>query len=513
MRLDLILFFLTLLLAFTAGNITYFLRSTKIANVKDIKFIERVIKEVQEERSPVIRIDLNSSYPTLKHLTLLEGRSPILSNIDPFPLSTFECMIAKNFNFSQHTKRKEHVWLTYFCGELKSLDPIFYELPPFIHINGLSYAYMQYQLIKDRKTKRNWLRTHSHLMHIDELRKIARPTSRQQNLLLSLYRTSIAKILEGDQLILNGKYFLIKTGNLQFTVLASKYIKRAFERAGFTLEYSQNKCFYKHNDLCWKKKPQTFISFLSQTSIILFIISLFVIIMSARILITRIKRKKLEDERKKHALRVITHELRTPVASLLLQLNTLTSNSNQYSEKHMEDILRIERDVYRLKHLAEKSKGYLQTDDDKLLNLAPIHIESVVEFCEQLILEFENTEIILDKKFDTSINVDTYWFKLCLSNLIENAIRYGVSPIRLSIEVEKKSLKLSIIDQGDLKETNLKALLRSKNQSSKGLGIGLNIVYKSLKAMGGNLTLSSKPTQFTICLPLNLDREAEDQNV
>ena len=97
---------------------------------------------------------------------------------------------------------------------------------------------------------------------------------------------------------------------------------------------------------------------------------------------------------------------------------------------------------------------------------------------------------------------------MCISNLIENAIRYGKGQIEINLNTDHQWIKITIKDEGSIPFKSLKELLKAKHTKSKGLGLGLNIVSKTLKEMNAKLKLTPNPTSFTI----EINKEKEEEN-
>lgn len=300
-------------------------------------------------------------------------------------------------------------------------------------------------------------------------------------------------------MIIDRNYYLLRTGNLKYFILDANKATKYFNRAGYLVSDQPSNCFIKIGNVCWKKRPHNIVSFLSQSSIIIFIVTVFVFLLTAHALYQRIRQKKLEEERKKHALRVLTHELRTPVSSLLLKINDLSENRHDLPQDVVTSIASIESDIYRLKHLAEKSKSYLQTDSQEILDLKKSKFQ-VKSICDDILNEYHDLNITLNLVQEFDLYTDQYWLRMCITNLIENAVRYGEPPIELKVDTDERFFYINIIDNGSIEFINLKEITEAKHENSKGLGLGLLIIQKTLKLLGGELLFSSNPTTFSIKL-------------
>jgi len=497
MKQDTTLFIFALVLAFLTGNITYLIKSDQKVDISDINELNEINQDIQRDYSPLLRLDLNADYPSTSHLELLKAPKIIAPHLAR--PNAEKCLENKFNQMRTEFLDKETLWLSYLCNHISDLPKDFFKTAPFMHKNGKSFAFMYFSMMPKSSKKQRWYLINANFMHLTELKVISWPLSQSAQFLYSIDQNIINRIIANEKVIINPEFYLLRTGNLKYFILDGVKAVKYFNRAGYLVTNQEKNCFIKIGNVCWKKKPHNIISFLSQSSIIIFIVTVFVFFLTANALYQRIRQKKLEEERKKHALRVLTHELRTPVASLLLKINHLSENSSELPDEVTDEILSIESDIYRLKHLAEKSKSYLQTDSGEILDLKLDSIPMKV-LCEEIISEYHDQGIELEINEESTLNTDKYWLKMCMTNLIENAIRYGKAPIKLKVSSEKKTISISIIDQGSIKYANLKEITQAKHINTKGLGLGLIIIQKTIKLLDGELIFSTNPTTFTIKL-------------
>jgi C4-dicarboxylate-specific signal transduction histidine kinase len=122
------------------------------------------------------------------------------------------------------------------------------------------------------------------------------------------------------------------------------------------------------------------------------------------------------------------------------------------------------------------------------------------------------TEGIVQSKYQELVNfkselpeciveLSVFWFEIFLTNLIRNALAYGKQPINVYITKESPAEVAVIVeDQGEVNLKFLRSLLNPiiKVKSSKGLGIGLKIVARKMKEIGGQLEVHAQPTRFVL---------------
>ncbi len=498
MRKDGVLLILALALAFLSGKIMFSIQDESKIGFNDLENIRNLHNELRENVAPKRRLDLNQNYNDPEKIKLLETTRDFSSKT--ITLNSSECLRAKIEQISSSFINKENLWLSFLCHQIQALPISFFSSPPYLHSNGLSYSYMRYRMMKNPRLADEFLNTHANYMHISELKRLDF-NGEDYNLrfLLKLSPDEINHIVRETNVFMSDKHYFIRTGHLAYYVVERYKAENFFRLARYKISKSYPGCDLNIVDICWDKVPHNLTSFLSESSSVLFIFTIIFLIVIAFNLSSRINKQKLEEERKKHALRVLTHELRTPIASLLLQLNNL--ETEDVSSELREKLAQIEGEVYRLKFLADRSRSYLQTDQKKSQVFQEEQLDSIAEIIEESFHDFPTENIGLTVKFDAEASIDPYWLKICLKNLIENSIRYGKSPIEVFLDGSESEVIITVQDGGDIPYLNMKELLKAKHKNSVGLGIGLSIVYKTIKQMGGKITLEPNPTRFTIRIP------------
>jgi signal transduction histidine kinase len=281
------------------------------------------------------------------------------------------------------------------------------------------------------------------------------------------------------------------------------------QQSYFLKPYLENEqCFYHDGSYCFEKNAGSLTQLFKQSSIIIFIFSIIVLLLVAIILISKIKQQAFDEERKKHALRVLTHELRTPITNLLLQVEAVNKQSDIMPPKILEEFLKMEGEVYRLKRLAEKSTSYLQTNDKKsLMAINLIQVPSINALISDIVKDYSMKGVSFTKtEVDHSVILDAYWFSICLKNLIENSITHGSAPVLVQLISSSNNLSVTVIDQGITEFKMLDQMMNGKNKNtnsnsnSSGLGLGLVIVEIIMGEMNGRLKFTSNPTTFSLVL-------------
>jgi len=249
--------------------------------------------------------------------------------------------------------------------------------------------------------------------------------------------------------------------------------------------------------------------------------TVFFILLISGIVITRssFNKENALNLRQKNFILSITHELRSPLASARLQMETLSLRELN-REKQQEIIQGAMGDIDRLNTLVENILLAARIEDSTFR----IHRETID--MRELILgilpkeKFEQRDhrkITLDLPEGILVSVDRFSFPSILLNLYENAVKYSSpgSGIHIRLVQENKTVCLSVTDEGvgvkeEDKELIFKKFFRAGNEetrSTKGTGLGLYIAKYLSVLHGGDLRIRDnfpKGSIFEFTLPAHI---------
>jgi len=254
-------------------------------------------------------------------------------------------------------------------------------------------------------------------------------------------------------------------------------------------------------------RRMTFILILSLFSI-LTLISLFVIAIKALI-----KQKKVSDV-KTDFINNITHELKTPLATLGISTKILEQKHIRENDENFNSILStISRQNNRLQSLIDQVMANSLAENEIELQKEKIEAEG---FLLSIVNDFKIAFPKINLKTDfqtqkTILTLDKFHLTTAFLNVLENAVKYGSSTITVKTRIIEKQFSISFEDDGIGIAKNKQAFLFEKFyrveqgnlHNTKGLGLGLYYVDQIVKAHQGSVNVSSdlgKGTQFTILL-------------
>ena len=234
-------------------------------------------------------------------------------------------------------------------------------------------------------------------------------------------------------------------------------------------------------------------------------------------------RQKRYSEMKNDFVNNMTHELKTPIASISLAAQMLNDDSVSKSEQMMKHLGGVIADESkRLRFLVEKVLQMSMFDKkDAVFKKKDMDLNELLEnIANSFTLRVEHTggKIMMDiGAIDSAIFVDEVHFSNMIHNLLDNAVKYRNpdKPLELMIKTwnDEKHLYFSIQDNGlGIKKENLKKIFdkfyrvhTGNKHDVKGFGLGLAYVKKVVDLHQGEIKAESelgKGTKFTISLPV-----------
>ena len=234
-------------------------------------------------------------------------------------------------------------------------------------------------------------------------------------------------------------------------------------------------------------------------------------------------RQKRYTEIKNDFINNMTHELKTPIASISLAAQMLNDNSVGKSPamlNHLGGVINDESK--RLRFLVEKVLQMSMFDRKKaVFKKKELDLNEMVEnIANSFTLRVEHTggKIYTEiEAIDSAIYVDEMHFQNVIFNLLDNAVKYRKQDMPLDIYMktwnDDQYLYLSIRDTGmGIKKENLKKIFEKfyrvhtgNLHDAKGFGLGLAYVKKIIDLHKGTIHVESefgKGTKFTIALPV-----------
>jgi len=230
-------------------------------------------------------------------------------------------------------------------------------------------------------------------------------------------------------------------------------------------------------------------------------------------------REMRRSEQHDSFINAVTHELKTPIASIRLYLETLQSRQlSDEQRKHFYGIMLADTDrlintvdkVLRAGHLGQKSPK----------NFQRVQLAELARDCAKLVqtrhhLPPESVRFVDYSLTEPYVLGDPEELRSAISNLLENAVKYSPRKIAIAVEVLDEAGELLVrvsdkgqgIPPGELKRIFGRFYRVNLRQRVKGTGLGLFIVRSIARRHGGSAYASSEGEGRGATVTLRLPRE------
>ncbi len=242
---------------------------------------------------------------------------------------------------------------------------------------------------------------------------------------------------------------------------------------------------------------------------------------------TQVKRHeqiKAQSERemmRANLLRAISHDLRTPLTSIIGSASAIIDNDDHLSSQQRKELLNgVKEEAQWLIRMVENLLSITHINGETYaLNKKPEAVEEILgEAVQKFKKQFEDIELavnIPDEVF--FVPMDAMLIEQVLTNLLHNAAEHGKTTTKIDVSVrrEKEWASFSVSDNGSgIDENKLAAIFdgnlhgaenRKTSDYTRNMGIGLSVCRTIVEAHGGSMYAENLPfggAKFCFKLPL-----------
>lgn len=235
-----------------------------------------------------------------------------------------------------------------------------------------------------------------------------------------------------------------------------------------------------------------------------------------------LKQKRL-SEVQKNFVNNMTHELKTPLASIQMSATVLRDEDivnkpqrlRSYADIILKESTQLSAQVERVLQMAQSDKGKIELQKEKFV--WQDILQNVKESFEQLVWSRNGSITLNMPEKEVMMLGDRLHLKNVISNLVDNAIKYcdEIPEVDVSLKIAGNRILISVADKGiGIEKKYHKHLFKKfyrvptgNVHNVKGFGLGLNYVMSITKLHFGNVSFSSeisKGTIFTLSFPTDV---------
>lgn len=231
-------------------------------------------------------------------------------------------------------------------------------------------------------------------------------------------------------------------------------------------------------------------------------------------------REILEVRRQDMFIDSVTHELKSPLASIKLGLQTLARRGVDPDKRELLREMMLD-DVDRLSEFVDDilQASRLASDVDRPgFDLSPVDLRDLVEDCAENVAmrhRLADDAIDVDVPSGLAVTSDRAALTVVIRNLIDNAVKYSDEPVHVEVgaEASKDRISIWVRDQGiGIPKKDLKRVFHrfyrvptEGVRSRRGTGLGLFVVSALVRNLGGRVAAESagqgSGTTMTVVLP------------
>ena len=233
-----------------------------------------------------------------------------------------------------------------------------------------------------------------------------------------------------------------------------------------------------------------------------------------------LRSKKALDDSRQEFVANVSHELKTPMASMKVLADSLLAQENVPVEYYREFLGDIVSEIDRENQIINDLLSIVKMDKHvQEMNIVSISINDLTELILKRLRPLarkRDVEVIFESNRVVMAEVDEVKLTLVISNLVENAIKYNKEHgwVKVVLDADHQYFSLEVSDSGiGIPEDSLTQIYerfyrvdKSHSREIGGTGLGLAITKSAVLMHRGSITVTSKEgegTTFLVKIPIN----------
>ncbi len=227
--------------------------------------------------------------------------------------------------------------------------------------------------------------------------------------------------------------------------------------------------------------------------------------------------EEAEERQRRDAISLISHELRSPLTSLVGFSNRLERAVRagwEIDADRSEEIMLLAQEARRMRDIVTVVLDVSNLERQMTPAVEPLLLRQLIDDeSERLSREQPGATFVRTGEDDAVIESDERFVRRILQNLMENALKYGgtAHPVEITIESERGGYAIHVRDHGpgmsaEVREHVFDRFYRAPSAAAQrgGLGLGLYLARQLAALLGGHMSVESHEgsgSTFTLWLP------------
>lgn len=213
----------------------------------------------------------------------------------------------------------------------------------------------------------------------------------------------------------------------------------------------------------------------------------------------------------KRALEDISHQLKTPLTSILIILDNLIDNPEMEYQTRVEFLHDLKRETTRIQSLIQSILKLSKFDSNTVQFIKQdIYLKQIIDEAIKntgSLADLKNIKINVEGNKKIKLNCDLLWQIEAITNILKNCIEHSKENTQIDIKYNNNSVYsyITITDYGEgiSKEDLLhifERFYRGKNSSNESIGIGLSLSKTIIESNNGIVSVESNSDKTTFII-------------
>ena len=213
----------------------------------------------------------------------------------------------------------------------------------------------------------------------------------------------------------------------------------------------------------------------------------------------------------KRALEDISHQLKTPLTSILIILDNLIDNPEMDYQTRMEFLHDLKRETTRIQSLIQSILKLSKFDSNTIQFIKQdIYLKQIIDEAIKntgSLADLKNIKINVEGNKKIKLNCDLLWQIEAITNILKNCIEHSKENTQIDIKYNNNSVYsyITITDYGEgISKEDLPHIFerfyRGKNSSNESIGIGLSLSKTIIESNNGIVSVESNSDKTTFII-------------